>query len=303
MKKYKKIIYLLSLSINTIFIGCDNKDDGTGKSTLIVNQGVTGVITLNAPLTSNQIVNEVDEKTFNYTITLNKAQSVPVVVDIVQIGGEANSEDFSFDSSVTIPAYSTTALGKISILNNDTESENDETFKLKIGSITTSNATISSNEVSFTIKNNLSPNLELILNFDKSFSVSGTNYTLCGINYDIDFEVKNASGVDTGNTAAQTGACPEKLVITPTTFPNGDYTVKYNIYETGHLTGTTNTPTSGLDTNFHDPFFIPINVDYKQIGGSEGNKVSLSKPISTSVPGTTGEVIKFRVNNGVISIL
>lgn len=303
MNKYIIKVIFGCLTSTLILISCSKDDDTVGRSNIIVAQEVTGVISLVSPLVANQIVNEVDEGVYTFKVTLNKVQVVPVVVDVKQVSGDANEDDFSFDSSVTIPANSLVGIGTITIKNNDEVAEIDETFKLKIGTIGTANANVGTSEVNFTIKNFLSPDLNLTFNFDNEFTLSGRKLSIYNMGYDIDFEIKNASGVDTGNISAQTGATPEKLKITPTTFPNGIYTVKFVVYETGHVTGSTNTPTSGLDTNFHDPFVIPISVDYLRIGGDRGNKESIVKPLSTSIPTTTGNVIKFEVNSGVVTVL
>jgi hypothetical protein len=302
MNKYIKNSIIGATTLSMILIGCSKEDNNTGKSNITVAQDVNGVISLVSPLVASQTVNEVDEGIYEFKITLNKAQSVPIVVGVKQVSGSANEDDFSFDSIVTIPAYSLVGTGNITIKNND-EAESDETFKLQIGDIATSNASIPTSELNFTIKNFASSDLSLTLNYDKEFTISGRKYNLYTMGYDIDFEVRNAAGVDTGNTAAQTAATPEKLTITPTTFPNGIYTVKFVVYETGHVTGTTNTPTSGLDTNFHDPFIIPINVDYLKLGVQKGNINSIVQPSSLSVPTTTGNVIRFEVSAGNVKVL
>lgn len=305
MKNHIKIKYFVLLFSSILFLSCEKEEEQTSYSTLVVAQGVTATISLVAPLAASQTINENDEGTYKFKVTLNKSQTVPVKVFVKQIGGNADDNDYKVTKEVTVDANSLTGEGSITFKNNDEEAEDLETLKLKIGLENTSNATITnSTELNFSINNFLSSTLDLTFNWDKSFSISGAPFELYKIKYDIDYEIYNSLGVDTGNTEAQTNSYPEKVKINPATFPNGIYTVKYVVFQTGILTGTVPTPTSGLDKNFHDPFIVPINVDYIRVGDPlRGNKVSLSKPLSTSVPTTTGEVIKFKVINGNYEIL
>ena len=305
MKNHIKIKYFVLLFSAVLILSCEKEKEQTSYSTLVVAQGVTASISLTAPLATTQTVNENDEGTYKFKVTLNKPQTVPVKVFVKQIGGDADADDYKVTEEVTVDANSLIGEGSITFKNNDEVAEGLETLKLKIGLQNTSNATITnSTELNFTINNFLSSTLDLTFNWDKTFSISSNNFELYKIKYDIDYEIYNSLGVDTGNTAAQTNSYPESVKINPSTFPNGTYTVKYVVFQTGILSGLVPTPTSGLDTNFHDPFNIPINVDYIRIGDPlRGNKVSLTQPLSTSVPTTTGEVIKFKVLNGTFEIL
>ena len=152
MKKIiNKIFIVLILAFATTFVSCEADDQATGKGTLNVATGVTASISLNTPLAATNVTKEAEEKVFNYTITLNKPQVVPVLVYVSQTGGTADDHDFSFDSQVIVPAYATSAKGSITILN-DSDKEGDETFTLQIGDLQTANAKVGALGVSFVIK-------------------------------------------------------------------------------------------------------------------------------------------------------
>lgn len=151
MKKIfnNKFGFALLLS-SMLFISCDDSGDATGYSNLIVAEDVVGTITLDSPLTNSQTVREGDQGVYTYTITLNKPQSVDIHVSILQVDGDADDHDFEFDHELIIPAYTTSVSGEIKILNDD-EDEDNETFTLRVSNANTSNATIASQELAFTI--------------------------------------------------------------------------------------------------------------------------------------------------------
>lgn len=151
MKKifYNKFRLGLLLS-SMMFISCDDSGDATGYSNLIVAEDVVGTISLDSPLTNSQTVREGDEGVYTYTITLNKPQSIDIHVSVLQTAGDADDSDFEYDHELIIPAYTTSVSGEIKILNDD-EDEDDETFTLRVSNANTSNASITSQELSFTI--------------------------------------------------------------------------------------------------------------------------------------------------------
>jgi hypothetical protein len=149
----KKIINKFSLALtiaSLLIISCENNGDATGYSNLIVTEGVVGTINLDGALTTSQTVREGDQGIYTYSISLDKPQSVDIHIKISQIDGNANDEDFEFTSEIIIPAYSIVGVGEIKILN-DTDDEDNETFKLRIGDVNTSNALVTSQVLSFEI--------------------------------------------------------------------------------------------------------------------------------------------------------
>ncbi len=151
MKKIfiNKFGFALLLS-SFLFISCDDSGDATDYSNLIVAEDVMGTITLNTPLTNSQTVREGDQGVYTYTVTLDKPQAVDIHVSVLQVAGDADDHDFEFDHEIIIPAYSTSASGQIKILNDD-EDEETETFTLRVSNANTSNASIVSQDLSFTI--------------------------------------------------------------------------------------------------------------------------------------------------------
>lgn len=299
-----KNIKLFSLALATIFLVSCDKDDATGDSTLIVNQGVTGAVTslppaVTVPVTpplvfgaTPIVVDEKNENEFNFLLTLSVPQSVPVVVRTVQIGGDATmGEDYEV-SEVVIPAYATSASGTIKILNDDTV-EGIETATLQISDVTTSNASFVSQTVTFSINNYVSDDLEMSLMFNHDFSISGTDYNLCGIGYDMDFYVLDNTMLDTGNYTAATGACVEKLAMNLADYPNGTYTVVYDIYADGGISG-----------QYHDPFDLPITVDYMRSGAiASGTFTQEDSFWANSTDGSGSDyVCTVEVLNGVFTV-
>jgi hypothetical protein len=185
------------------------------------------------------------------------------------------------------------------------EAEGVENFTLQIGDVNTSNASLTPKTVSFTINNNLSTDLELTLNFQKSFVLGGTDLTMCGIGYDMDFYILDVDFNDTGIYDAAASGCPEAVTMDPARFPDGTYYVFYDIWETGNVNGGTNTATDGLPNFYHEPFVIPITVDYKRVGGiNAGNfhQESEFAPSSTSPKGTSDYVVTIEILNGVYTL-
>jgi hypothetical protein len=151
MKKIFNNKFTMGLFLSSMmFISCDDSGDATGYSNLIVAEDVVGTINLDSPLTNSQTVREGDQGVYTYTITLNKPQAVDIHISILQTAGNADDNDFEFDNEIIIPAYTTSGSGVIKILNDD-EDEDNETFTLRISNTNTSNASITSQELSFNI--------------------------------------------------------------------------------------------------------------------------------------------------------
>ncbi len=266
MNKFKKITLLSLLSLSAVFVGCDD-EDGTGKSTIMATSDVKGVI--DVPFAGVQNVDEADEQSFTYTVTIDKPQVVDVHLRVAQISGTAVAgEDFEIPSEIVIPAYATTASGTVKILN-DCEVEGMEDFTIQISDIATSNAAITEKTMSFTINNfnDTVSGLELTFDFDVDFPVD--DLSTCGIEYDMDFYLfdesfnlaTHPSNIGPGNAAgyfyeAATVACPEHLTLDTARVPNGKYYIFYDIYDAVGIPGL-NIPT----------FEIPVTVGYSKCGG------------------------------------
>ena len=315
MKNIKTKILFGGFLVSALFmISCSNDGDATGESNLEVTSNVIGTTNLISPLIATQTVNEEDEGTYGFTVTLDKPQTKDIHIKISQISGTADSDDFTFDNDLIIKAYSTSASGSISILNDKTP-EDDESFTLQIGDVNTSNATLAFKTVTFNIKNYLSPDLDLVFNYSKAFNLINTltmepiATSLCAIAYDMDFYILDSNFSDTGIYDAAAAGCPEKVTMDPARFPDGIYYVVYDVYDTGNINGGTNTTSDGLNQAYHDPFLIPISVDYIRPGGiTSGNFVQESDFAPTSVKAAgyqnpnSNYVITIEVANGVYTL-
>jgi hypothetical protein len=307
MKKITKQFLFCALSLSALtFVSC-SKDDATGQSQLEVATGVIATVNLNAPLAATQTLNEADDVSYSFTVTLNKPQSKDIHFKVSQIAGTADSDDYKADAEVVIPAYATSATSTIHI-TNDCVAESTETFTLQVGDITTSNATLTPVTMSFTINNKLEDTLELTFNFSKAFNLYGTATSLCAIQYDMDFYVLDSSFGDTGVYDAAASGCPESLVLDPTVLPDGTYYIFYDIWDTGNIDGGTNTNTDGINNAFHDPFTIPISVDYFKCGGMDGTfkQESVFAPTTTRAKGYQNPngnfVIQIDIANGIYTL-
>ena len=309
MKKITKQFLFCALSLSALtFVSC-SKDDATGQSQLEVATGVIASVNFTAPLVAAQTVNEFDEPSYTYTITLNKPQSKDIHFKVSQIAGTASSDDYTTDAEIVIPAYATSATGKISIVKDCTP-ESTETLTLQIGDITTANAVLTPVTVSFTINNFLSDSLDLTFNYSKAFNLSGVATSLCAISYDMDFYLLDSTFTDTGIYDAAASGCPEHLTLSPASnLPDGTYYIFYDIYDTGNINGGANTTTDGINNAYHDPFTIPISVDYERCGSiSAGNfpQESMFAPTTIKAAGyqnpNTNFVIQIDILNGVYTL-
>ncbi len=156
MKNLKKIIFYIAIACSTLFfVACDN-EDATGYSTVNIVSGVTG--TVNVPFAPNLEVVESDEGVYSYTVTLSKPQVVPVMINIIQVGGTALAKtddidgDFDFDKTIIIPAFATSGSGTFTIFY-DADEEVQENFTLRISDNRTANASVPSKDITVKINN------------------------------------------------------------------------------------------------------------------------------------------------------
>jgi len=269
----------LFLFTATILFSCTDNENYTNKSNLNVSNSSVARLTSSTPSLSFTAVNTSNESAeMNYvlTATLSTPQSVAVRLAIIQVLGTAVANvDYTADNYIVIPANSLSGTTTVKI-KNDIDIETDEDFVLEIGK-NAANVIFTPITVKFKIQNYLSNNLDLKFNFNKSFSIGANSLTLCGIGYDMDFYLLDSSFNDTGIYDAAASGCPELLTFTPTLVPDGTYHIFYDIYATG-----------GLQNAYHDPFTIPITVNYIREGGiTSGTFAQESRyaPTSTKAPG------------------
>ena len=258
MKKYKLNYLLLSLlATGVLFTSC-NTDDATGDSVIEVNDGAATVVPVSQNVTMNA-VNAVNEgghdKVLTYAVTLQKVQPVDIYVNVSFVDGTATEDDdFEYDHSVLIPAWSLSGEGTITILG-DNEVESMETFTLKIGSVYDANIALVDTTVSFEITDFG----DLTLTFDWNRSVPGYPFDLCDIGYDVDVLLLDSNGdqAESATWVAATGACPETMTLSISEIAadgllDGVYTIIFNVYDDAGLSGAGITPA----------FDIPMTVSY-----------------------------------------
>ncbi len=272
MKKYIIFCSLLALTITS----CNN-DDATGHSNLLVTEPTASISAAFSTSSVNVVAEPIDsdsEILYNISATLTEKQSVDVVLHLVLENGTATEgRDFEL-TDIVIPAYSLTGSGSIKILS-DNLTEAEETFTVSIGK-NTENVNFTQKSASFTIKNYISNELHLDFIYNKSFSISGTNLTLCGILYDLDFYLLDANGDDTGIYDAAGSNCEESLILDET-LADGTYYILPQLYDNGDFNGGSNTSSDGFTSTYHDPFIIPISIHYFKQGGINAGSMELDE--------------------------
>lgn len=299
MKKNKLNYLLLSLLVTGAFFTSCNTDDATGDSTLIVADNVSGIVVTDFDSSATINVDELDEDVFTYTVTIDQAQPVDIHVHVVQTAGDATAgEDFEFDNDIVIPAYSTSATGSITILNDDTV-EGMETFTLEIGD-RTANASVAIKSVSFSINNYESSELDLYLTFGKDFYFQGEDVSMCDFGYDMDYLVYDSTFSDVGNYTAATGACPAEHMSISVDPANPNYLADGTYYVIGYIYDD-----AGLDVTYHDVFEIPTSVEYLRSGLITAGTFDQEEAfVPNSISGNNYEslVCIVEINNGIFTI-
>ena len=215
--KYLKNILGLTIALLTL-AGCD-EDDIQNASTMGPTDP-TGSVSLDF---SNPTTLLEGNENFDFTVSLSETQIVDVKVYLSQTGGTATEgEDFTFPSSILIPANTLSATGTISILEDEL-AEDAETVVITIGSGNkTANAAFTSTTVTINILNLISGDLAASLAWEASepvFDSSGNEISPTDI-ADLRFlltDVPYTTIVD-----AADGGSFETLVISEST-PDGEY--------------------------------------------------------------------------------
>jgi hypothetical protein len=321
MNKFKKIALFSLSAFSVLAVSCDKLDnnDGEGYSHLNPTANVSGAVNWTGPTTIT--VDEIDADSYTYTVTIDKPQVVPIAINVVKVSGSATvGEDITFDELITIPAYATSVTGTIDILD-DCTIEGVEDITLRISDIRTANSSIPSKDIKFTINNNFSPvntTLDLEFAFNKTVTFNGSEVALCTAGYDMDFYVVDATFADTGYYDAAASGCPEAISLStdPTAsnyLADGTYYVFYDVFDTGNLNGGTNTTGDGFENYYHEPFDIPVTVNYSRCGSLDpgvfkqesqyyASSTNASGVIDPSFSSTSTYVVTIEVNAGVFTL-
>ncbi|HLF52765.1 hypothetical protein [Flavobacterium sp.] len=272
---------------------CDDGDD------------VTPIVDLNKPTMTIDLASAITVAegteipvTFNLSAPVGQDFSVFVVLlpgstaDNLDSDIENPYPNTAFQKAITIPAFTTSFTTTI-VINEDDAIEGVEHLLLSVGDTRTTAVLFEPTILDVTITNVVSDVLNLVLNFDKSFTSSGTTYTLCDIGYDMDFYVLDSTFTDMGIYGAATGNCPEELDLDITTLADGTYYIFYDIYDDAGLAGAP-----------HTPFAVPITVDYVRSGGIAPGTFAQEAafaPMSTDGSGSD-YVITIEIANGVVTL-
>ena len=250
MKKNKFNILLLTfLMAGFTFTSCENEDDATGDSVVIVNSGAAAIeaVTPGLVFSATNNVNEGGiDRTLEYAVTLQDVQPVDIYVTVTLASGDAvEGDDFDFDHQVIIPAFTKRGVGTVTIYG-DNETESTETFTLKIGDFNDPNVSFPGANLAFNITD--FGDLNLVLDWNTTFVFSGVELTLCDIGYDVDYFLLDAEGNDVSGFQSATGACPEEMTISMADVEDGEYELTMNLYDDAGLASVAISPAFEIKT-------------------------------------------------------
>lgn len=270
MKKMKKIttkIIFAALSMATLlFIGCQDEPALTGQSTLEVATGLK--VTVTTDFASPVTIVEGDNK-YAFTVTLDKPQSVDVVVKIKQVDGTASEDDYTVESQLTIPAYKLSATGTLTILKDELK-EGIESLTLQVGDNTISNASVAPVTVTFNIQNYTEGSLITDLSWATNIKdITGA-----------DIKPNEAADLKLLITKLDYNASPALEDIDDSTdkfesfemlssFPDGTYLVVAQ-------------PVSFMDLGDQGFFDVDVTVNFNQVGTINDQTYSFKKAINSA---------------------
>lgn len=258
----KNILKILSLVMFVGFASCQDDDQD------YPTEDAKPLVSLSQPSYSG-----VEGQAVTITLNLDKPsrKSTDLKLELLD---DSQFEDLSFGGisevdissgwgdlpayAVIIPANTTTFSFTVTLEDDEVFSA-DKVYQFKIAAAGNLNGVFSTGPEAFfnvTFSNTVSNSLNLTFDWDKSFDLSGTNYSLCEIEYDVDILVLDSNFDDLGIVDAQTGDCPEHLSMSLEDFEDGTYYLAGYLYENQGLNA------AGLPT-----FDIPMNITYNR-GGS-----------------------------------
>lgn len=229
MKNIK--IKLLALSF-ILTISC-NTDDNTNDSTRTASNPTAS---LSLDFSETTIFNEGNEDVLTYTINLDEPQIADIVANVSFVDGTATEDlDFSYDHTITIPAYQMSATGTISI-KKDTDYEPTETFTLKVGDERIANVNFEPVEITVQIGNFQEDDLTINLSWDGTFEGVDGETDFCDVDMDLELFDSNGDYVDTSYSD-----CPEQIIMS-TTLPDDTYTLTVSLWTANGETAAINIP-------------------------------------------------------------
>ncbi|MBP1839009.1 hypothetical protein [Formosa algae] len=229
MKNIYKTFCLLALS-GIVFTSCEDGDDHTGESLIeYTNVGATVSSASQSYTVSESDIHTSGDYTIPYTVTLNEAVTATTIIDLIQTGGEADSEDYE-TSSITVSPGNTTGTGYITVFSN-AYVEGTETLELTAKS--RANLNINDYSIDITIDDDyINDQLDFQLTWEGSFTGSvgtGADLVLDFCAMDFDILIYDETLTDVGFYNAATGSCPESATLSG--LPDGFYYVVVDLYD------------------------------------------------------------------------
>jgi len=203
---FKKLLYIIIPVLTFVIVSCD-KDDHTDDSTLVTRNS-TGTLTFDLP---SEIVE--NDTVFEFTITVDPPQVVDIHIPVRALVESTATEgdDFTVTHLLVVPAFTTTASGNLTIIQ-DATIEEDETITIQIGNEQNANLNMDQSSKSITLKNFESSDLDIFADWGGTVSVAGSDYDLCE-SVDIDMYLLNSDGENMFGYDGATAACPEHLIL------------------------------------------------------------------------------------------
>lgn len=224
-KNYKSIFsYLTALTIGLFLVGCD-QEDNTGMSTYDPTSP-----SLEITISETNVILIEGNQEYTFTANISAAQLVDIKLYAYQVGGDADGDDYTIDGSIVIPAGSTSAKGKLKIVQDDILEET-ETLKIQVGDNRTANTSQNSAFMDYQILNYTEGDLVI----DLSWAMAGATTDDSGEAIDpedfADMRLLISSTPDNaGDIDEADGSGFESLVLSQD-LPDGDYYIVTDFYD------------------------------------------------------------------------
>jgi len=257
---FKKIIYLFIITIISLSIVSCEKDDYTGDSTLVPRNS-TGTLTFDLP---TEI--EDTDGVFEYTVTVDPPQVVDLNIPVRALpdGTATEGEDFTLDHNLFIPAFTTTASGSFTVIN-DCDIDSGETVVIEIGNPDNTNLNLNQSQHNINLKNFESGGLDVYCTWDGMTElgraywnqidtiIQDQEFALCDY-VDIDMYLFDADGTNLFGYDGATASCIEHLLIEG--LEDGTYELAANLWASG----------VPFDSLLMQQATFPISVNFDQCG-------------------------------------
>lgn len=249
MKKISNYKYLILalVSLGIFFIACNDDTENLGHkvkpeltadgpTSITVSEGTDAVLTfklskaINKPIQYRLVMLEDSDATDQDDYVIPGCRSNdPDCVAIEENGGPVG---YIFE----IPAYTTEYSVNISTIFDDI-SESDEHLKLQVISNRTLLGTVNDLFYDITIKNSVSNDLNIRLNWSGTFDSGTETVENCTLDMDLELYDSNFNLIESSYTN-----CPEGIIMSSTALPNGTYYLDASLWSTAGFFENVNIP-------------------------------------------------------------